>query len=144
MSTKQKALKKSIPHKWRNEIPSSTSSKWNTIWHKAKAQKEDAFLWLVIHKVVAINAWHWKISMDIDKCCPHCSPQSVESVEHRLFSCPLAQQGWRYAACIMWQLLAIRGNLGPRKSLFMMQCLFFFFFFFYQPLCKALKRLNRI
>jgi hypothetical protein len=32
-------LKKSISHKWRNEIPPSTSPRWNTIWHKAKARK---------------------------------------------------------------------------------------------------------
>lgn len=37
--TKQVALKKSIPHKRWNEIPPSTSPKWNNIWNKAKAQK---------------------------------------------------------------------------------------------------------
>ena len=44
--TKQGVLKKLIPHKWRNEIPLSNSPKWNIIWHKAKAQKEVALLWL--------------------------------------------------------------------------------------------------
>ena len=37
--TKQMALKELIMHKWWNEIPPSTSSKWNTVWNKAKAQK---------------------------------------------------------------------------------------------------------
>lgn len=32
--TKQEALKKSISHKWWNEILPSTSPKWNIIWHK--------------------------------------------------------------------------------------------------------------
>ena len=32
--TNQEALKKSIPHKWQNEIPPSTSPKWNTICTK--------------------------------------------------------------------------------------------------------------
>jgi hypothetical protein len=41
---KQEALKKSIPHKWWNEIPPSTFPKWNIIWHKTKAQKEVAFI----------------------------------------------------------------------------------------------------
>jgi hypothetical protein len=82
---------------------------------------------------VVVKEWHWKISWDADKRCPHCGPQSVELVEHRFFSCPFAQQRWRYAANIMWQLLAERGNLGPRKSFSMMQC------FFHQPLCKALN-----
>ena len=38
--------------------------------------------------------------------------QSLESVEHRFFSCPLAQQRWRYATNTVWQLFAKRGNLG--------------------------------
>jgi hypothetical protein len=31
--TKKIGLKKSISYKWRNEIPPSTSPRWNTIWH---------------------------------------------------------------------------------------------------------------
>ena len=31
---------------------------------------------------------------------------------------------WRYAANIMWQLFAKKGNLGPRKSFSMLQCIF--------------------
>ena len=49
--TKQMVLKKTIPCKWRNEIPPSTSPKWNVNWHKAKAQKEVAFFWYVKHKL---------------------------------------------------------------------------------------------
>jgi hypothetical protein len=60
------ALKKSIPQKWKNEIPPSTSPKWNIIWHKAKAQKEAAFLWMVIHKTMVVNKWRgksqWKLT----------------------------------------------------------------------------------
>ena len=87
---------------------------------------------------VAINEWLGKISTEIDKSCHHWGPQLVESVEHRFFNYPLAQQGWRYAANIMWQLLAKRGNLGLRKSFSMMQCLFD------QPLCKAQTWFHRI
>ena len=65
--TKQVALNKLIPHKWWNENPLSTFSKWNIIWHKAKAQKEVAFLWTIIHKVVVINKWRGKISVEINK-----------------------------------------------------------------------------
>ena len=61
----------------------------------------------------------------------------MESVEHRLYNCPLAQHGWRYDANITWQLFA-RRNLGPRKSYSMMQC------YFDQPLCKTLRRFNRM
>ena len=56
-----------LPHKWMNEIPPSTSPKWNIIRHKAKAQKEAALLWSVIHEAVAVNECHGKISMKIDK-----------------------------------------------------------------------------
>ena len=109
----------------------------NIIWHKAKAQKV-AFLWLVIHKVMLVDEWHGKISMKIDKSCPCCGMQSVESVELRFFRYPLAQHGWRYDANVIWQIFAKRGNLGPSKSFSMMQCLF------YQPLCKTLKQFSRI
>jgi hypothetical protein len=87
---------------------------------------------------VAVNEWRGKISVEIDQSCPHCGPQSVESVEHMFYSCPLAQQVWRYAANIVWQLFAKKGHLGPRKSFSMLQCLFD------QPLCKTLKWFNRI
>jgi hypothetical protein len=93
---------------------------------------------LVIHKAVTVNEWCGEFSVEIDKSCPHCGPQSVEYVEHMFYSCPLAQHGWRYAANILWQLFAIRKNLGPQNSFSMMQCLFD------QPLCKTLKRFSRI
>lgn len=85
-----------LPHKWMNEIPPSTFPKWNIIRHKAKAQKEAGFIWSVIHKAVAVNERRGKISMKIDKSCPHCGPQSVESIEHMFYNCPLAQQGWQH------------------------------------------------
>ena len=54
--------------------PPSTSPRWNIIWHKAKAQKEVAFLYLVIHNVVAVNERHGKISAELYKSCPLCRP----------------------------------------------------------------------
>jgi hypothetical protein len=63
------------------------SPKWNVVWHKATAQKEAAFLSLVIHKVVVVNEWCGKLSVEIDKSCPHCDPQLVELMEHRFYSC---------------------------------------------------------
>ena len=97
-----------------------------------------AFLWLIIHKAVAVKEWRGKISIENDKSCPHCGPQSMVSVEHMFYSCPLAQHGWRYIANIIWQLLANKRNLGPRKPFSMIPCLFD------QPLCKTLKRFSRI
>ena len=99
-----------------NEIPPLASPKWNIIWHKNKAQKEAAFLWLVIHKVVGVNEWCSWISVEIEQSCPHCGSQFVELVEHKFFSCPLAQQVWRYATNIMWQHFAKKNDPGPRKS----------------------------
>ena len=64
--TKQVALKKSIPHKWQCEISPSMLLKWNIIWHKAKAQKEVAFHWSVIHKAVAVNELHGRIMVEMD------------------------------------------------------------------------------
>ena len=62
----------------------------------------------------------------------------MESVEHRFFSCPLAQQVCCYVANIIWQLFAKQGNLGPWKSSSMMQCLFD------QPLSKSLNSFSCI
>lgn len=59
-----------------------------------KAQREVAFRWLVTHEAVAVYEWQSQISGDIDKSCPHCGSQFVESVEHMSFNCPLAQQVW--------------------------------------------------
>ena len=59
-------------------------------------------------------------------------------MEHMFYSCPLAQHVWRYVANIIWQLFTRKRNLGPRKSFFMLQCVF------YQPLCKTLKQCSRI
>ena len=73
--SKQVALKKPIMHKWQNENPLTTSLKWNITWHKTKAQKEVTSLWLGIHKVVTVNECCGKISVEIDKSCPHCGPQ---------------------------------------------------------------------
>ena len=50
----------------------------------------------------------------------------------------LAQQVWRYAANIIWQLFVKRGNLGLRKSFSISQCLFD------QSLNKYVKPFNRI
>jgi hypothetical protein len=44
----------------------------------------------------------------------------MKKIEHMFFSCPLAQHVWCYAANIIWQLFAKRGNLGPQKSFSMM------------------------
>jgi hypothetical protein len=63
-------MKKSIPDKSWNEIPYSTSLIWRIIWHKHKAHKEVAFLWLVIHKVVVVNEWRVRILAKIDMSCP--------------------------------------------------------------------------
>ena len=107
---------------------------------QSKGTKRVAIIWLVLHKVVAVNDWCGRISTKIDKSCPHCGPQSmelVELVEHMFFSCLLAQQGWRYVANIMYQHLAKRGNLGVRKSFPMIQCLFD------QPLWKTRKQFSR-
>ena len=79
-----------------------------------------------------------RISTEIDKSCPHCSLQSVESVDHRFHNCPLAPHVWRYAANFIWQLFANKRNVGPQKSFSMLQCLFD------QPLSITLRRFSRI
>ena len=105
---------KSLTNGW-NRIPLSTSMRWHIIWHKHKAQKKTTFLWLVIHKAMAVNEWHGQILTKADKICPHCGLQCVELVEHKFLNCPFAQQVWHYATNIIWQLFAKSGNLGPWK-----------------------------
>ena len=137
-NTKQVALKKSICISGGMESPLPPPLNGISSGTKLEAQKEAPFLWLVIHKAMAVNKRRSKISEEIDKNCPNCGPSSVEPVEHRFYSCPLTQQGWRYVANIIWQLFAKRRNLGPRKSFSTMQCLLD------QPLCKTLKRFGPI
>jgi len=89
-------LKTSIPNKWRNVIPSSSSFRWNIIWHKAKVQKMLPFI-----DRLSTMQWRWmtgvgEISMELDKSCPHYGPHLVESMKHIFFRCPLVQQVWRY------------------------------------------------
>ena len=43
--TMQEVLKKSIPHKWQNETPPSTSPRWNIIWPRHK-KRLHFFVWL--------------------------------------------------------------------------------------------------
>jgi hypothetical protein len=87
--TKQATLKMPIMLKWCNEIPPPPSPSGITSSTKLRQKKRRFSLWSIIHKVVAVNEWHCKISMEIDKNCPHCGPQLVESVEHRFYSYPL-------------------------------------------------------
>ena len=74
--TTQDSFKKSILDKWWNENFPFISPRWNIIWHKHKAHKEMAFFWSIIHKVVAVNEWRGRISMEIDKNYPHCGPRA--------------------------------------------------------------------
>ena len=62
-------------------------------------------MWLVIHGVEVVNEWCGRVSMEIDKSCPHIGSQFVELVEHIFFSYPLAQQVWHYATNIMCNTL---------------------------------------
>ena len=72
----------------------------------SEVHKEVALIWTIINKGVAIytclgNESHGKISTEIDKSIPHCSPLSVELVEHMFYNCPLARYGWLYVATII-------------------------------------------
>lgn len=58
---------KSIPNKWQPKIPSLLPSYGTSYGIKHKARKEVASVWSIIHKVVAVNEWHGKISIDINK-----------------------------------------------------------------------------
>ena len=79
---------------------------------------------MVIHNAVSVNEWRSKILMEIGQSYPHCGPQSVESLEHKFYNFPLAQQMWRYVANIIWQVLAKKRNFGPRNSFSMLPCFF--------------------
>jgi hypothetical protein len=98
--TTQEALKKSTPNKWRNEIAPFASLRWNIICHKHKAQMEAIVIWLTIHKAVAMNECHGRILTVINKSCPHCGTQDVESLKHVFFNCPMTQQVWHYVVVL--------------------------------------------
>ena len=65
---------------------------------------------------------------ETDESCLYCGLQSVESAKHIFFSCPLAQQVWRYAVNITWQLFAkmitlVLGNLSQCRNASLMSLL---------------------
>jgi hypothetical protein len=88
--------------------------------------------------VLVVNKWLRRISAEIELSYPHCGPQSIESMEHKFFDCPLTQKVWRYAANIIWQLFSKRRKFGSQKSSSMMQCLLD------QPLGISLKPFSHI
>lgn len=53
-------LRKQFPANGIMEVPPSTLPSWNIIWHKYRARKEAAFLWSIIHKVVANLRGGWQ------------------------------------------------------------------------------------
>lgn len=107
----QETLERSISDKWQNEIPSSTSPNWRIVWYKHEARKEaTTFLRSVVHKLVALNEWHGRISTKIDKSCPHYGSPVIESVEHIFLSCPF----WLNKCGVM--LLTSFGNSLLKKK----------------------------
>ena len=136
--TKQMALKKSIPHKWRNEIPPppppSGISSGTKLRHKKRrlssGRSSIRQWWLMsgvvksrwrltkVAPIVALSRWNqWNIG---------------STVVHWL------NTGGDTLPTSFGNSLPKKKNLGPRKSFSMMQCLFD------QPLCKTLKRFSRI
>jgi hypothetical protein len=110
--------------------PPSTSPRWNLIWHKSKAQNEPAFFWSVNHNAIIINEWHGKFSTEIDKSYPLCSPQLVELVEHKFYSCPFAQHHL--------------ATLCQKRQSQPMEVIFYVAMYVDQPLCKTLIRCSQI
>lgn len=115
--TTQVALKTLIYEKWKNEIPPLTFPRWYLIWHKHKTHKEATFFWSILHRVVAMNKLHGRISVTIDKSCTYCGPNQVESMESMFFNCPLVQRVWRYHVNIIWQLLFLKEVIQVPENL---------------------------
>ena len=58
----------------------------------------------IIHKAMVVNEHRGKITTQIDKSWPHHGLHTVESMKHKFFSYPPAQQAWQYDANILWHL----------------------------------------
>lgn len=68
---------KLIADKWKHALPGVANPQWKVIWHKYRAHKKVAFLWLVLHKATAVNEWRGQTLVEVDKSFPHCGPLSV-------------------------------------------------------------------
>jgi len=67
--TKNWQLKRSIPSKWITHLPQTFFPNWKEVWHKARYQKEVAFMWSVWYNMVAVHSWQAQIALVINTWC---------------------------------------------------------------------------
>lgn len=58
-------------------------------------------IWQIWHKAVAVNQWRQRASPDVDVRCEVCDLGAVESVLHRFWECPQAEDAWNFATRIL-------------------------------------------
>ena len=76
-----------VEKKWARVLPTNYKLRWNNIWDTERVRKEAGLMWMIWHKVVAVNAWRGAISQEIDQSCLVCLRGIRETVMHRFWEC---------------------------------------------------------
>lgn len=76
---------KLIADKWIPSLPGVANLNEGDIVHEHRAEKEVAFLWLILHKALVVNKWRGQILVEVDNNCPHCGSMSVVYVEQNFY-----------------------------------------------------------
>lgn len=113
-----------VTRKWNGVLPDDYQLKWKTVWLKDRTRKETCLLWLIWHRVVAVNYWRGQIDGTVGIRCLVCPRRSEESVLHRFWECLSAQRVWQWAIRIMNALLEGHNAQGPWRLLSWRQGIF--------------------
>ena len=61
-----------VEKKWSGVLPTNYKLRWSNIWDTERVRKEAGLMWMIWHKVVAVNVWRGVISQEIDQNCSVC------------------------------------------------------------------------
>jgi hypothetical protein len=106
-----------VVRKWGGILVHIHKLRWNTVWSKARVNKETGLLWLIWHRAPAVNKWRSRINIELDTTCPVCGSGATESVLHRFWECSSARLAWSWGTHILNCLVAKRGTRGSWRPL---------------------------
>ena len=105
---RQASIPNVVEKKWVGVLPTNYKLRWNNIWDIERVRKEAGLMWMIWHKVVAVNMWRGVVSPEIDQNCPVCLRGIRETIMHRFWECPAAQRAWKWGearSSTLWRQL---------------------------------------
>lgn len=117
-------LRRSIPSKCSNHLPSSFTPNWKDLWLKSRSSKKATFMWSTWHNAVAVHSWRVKINLTINMNGKCYDLAVIETLFYKFFDCPRARDAWDYAHSIVYQVRGAQPIGGPHPWLSFLQCIF--------------------